>query len=154
MTSTNTSPLTIVVTKNISDLKELLLVYEEVFEWKDFQMPEEDYLTKIIQDEHCIILTAKWDHQVIGGLTAYVLHGYHPPKPLLYIYDFGITTAFQNQGIGTKMMDFLKTYASTNGIKEIFVSTEQTDNDQALAFYRNSGASEEIRTVNFNYFLE
>ena len=143
---------TIKIAKNIADFKGLLWAYEDAFDWENFQIPKEDYLEKIIRDEHCILLIAKQNNEVIGGLTAYLLHNYQTAKSMIYIYDFGVKKAFQNQGIGIQIIDFLKQYALDNDIEEIFVSTEQNDNEQALAFYRKSGISEEFNTVNFNYF--
>ena len=142
------------ISKNTDEFKALLLAYEDAFDWEDFAMPDDGYLNTLLQNDDFVMVIAKQDQQVIGGLTAYVLHGYYTPKPMLYIYDFGIKKTFQNQGIGMQVLALLKQYAKDHGINELFVATEQTDNAQALAFYRKSGISEELHTVNFNYFLE
>ena len=138
---------------NIGDLKELLRAFENAFEWSDFAIPSDKYLEKILKRDNFLVVAAKVDNRIIGGLTAYILDGYDVPKPFIYIYDVGIKDNFQNQGIGKKLIEFLREFAGENDIDEMYVSTEEADNEQAISFYRKTSIDSEIKVLQFNYLI-
>ncbi len=139
------------IENNVREFHELLHVFEEAFEWKDFILPNEKYLEGILKNENFIAITAKAENQIVGGLTAYILYGYETPKPFIYIYDIAVRNLFQNQGIGKKLIEFLRTYAFANGFHEIYVDTEHKDNEQVLNFYRKTNISSEVKVAQFSY---
>ncbi|MGZ7068898.1 MAG: hypothetical protein ACXVHT_11380 [Methanobacterium sp.] len=58
---------------NLVDLVKLIKLYENVFEMKPFQYPSHEYLKKILKNENTIFVVAKYEKEVIAGLTAHQL---------------------------------------------------------------------------------
>ena len=81
--------------QDIDDFIELIKVFEEVFEIKNFAMPAKEYLQRTLINQNFLASVAKRDGKVIGGFTAYDLDSYYLEKPLAYIYDLAVLSAFQ-----------------------------------------------------------
>ncbi len=142
----------IVAENGVDELLELLRVFREVFEMDKFESPGKSYLEKLVRDKRCWAVVAKVNGKVIGGLTMYILPQYYSAKPLAYIYDLAVLTAYQRQGVGRQLIDFVKTYCREFGIDEFFVQAEKVD-DHAVDFYRKTGPTEELEAVHFSYTL-
>lgn len=138
---------------DIEDFQKLLKIFETVFEWKNYKLPTDAYLTNILKNENFKVIVAINKNEIIGGLTGYILHAYDIPKPSFYIYDLGVSTRFQNKGTGKKLIEFLKKYTTENNFQEIYVTTEQEDNEQAINFYRSTPISGELKVLQFNYLI-
>ncbi len=95
---------------------------------------------------------ATMEHEVVGGLTVYILDQYYKDQPLAYIYDLAVSERFQRRGVGTKLIDFLKDYCRARGFEEIFVQADVVD-EYALKFYRSTGITEEEEVRHFYYSL-
>ena len=59
--------------KDLLKFKNVIRLFEEVFEMRDLSLPEDAYLKKLLSRKNFIVLAAFEDNTVIGGLTAYVL---------------------------------------------------------------------------------
>ena len=92
-------------------------------------------------------IVAKSGIEVIGGLTAYILDSYQEEGSSIYIYDLGVKEKFQNRGVGKSLINFLIEYSKNNNIQDIFVNTEQIDNEDAIAFYRKTSFDSEIKVL-------
>jgi aminoglycoside 3-N-acetyltransferase I len=90
---------------------------------------------------------------VIGGLTVYLLHHYVSPQPIAYIYDVGVMPNYQSNGIGKKLIDYLSQYCREKGIREDYVEAE-TDDMQAVNFYRTTPISSELQATHFTYTFD
>jgi ribosomal protein S18 acetylase RimI-like enzyme len=127
-------------------------LYEEVFEMADFEMPPVDYLQDLLAKEQVFFFVAVLGGaEVIGGLTAYVLPSVYFAASEIYIYDLAVKAEHQRKGIGTRLINELKTYCAPLGHKEIFVQADLED-QHALDFYRATGGSPES-VVHFSYAL-
>src|SRR5699024_9109035 len=93
-------------TKDLQQLKALISVFENVFEMKNFEMPDETHLQKLLKEETFFAVTASVENKLVGGLTVYVLDQYYSKKPLAFIYDLAVLTEYQRKGIGRKLMEF------------------------------------------------
>ena len=60
---------------------------------------------------------------------------------------------FQNQGIGKQLINYLMTYAKQNDFQDIFVGTEQDDNEDAIAFYRKTPFTDETKVLQYSFQL-
>jgi ribosomal protein S18 acetylase RimI-like enzyme len=129
----------------------LILIFEEVFEMKDFRMPSEQYLQALLTKDSFFVLVALLDEQVVGGLTAYTLQQYYSERPLVYIYDLAVTSRYQRQGIGKMLVDGITAYCKGIGVEEVFVQADQED-QHAIEFYQATGGIAE-QVVHFNYPL-
>ena len=141
------------VTTNINDFKGLLDVFEEVFQWVDYRYPTDEKLHHLLKNTNFLAVVAKIENQVVGGLTAYILDSYEVEKPSLYLHDLGVKACFQNQGIGQQLINYLMAYAKQNDFQEIFVGTEQDDNEDAIAFYRKTPFTDETKVLQYSFQL-
>jgi aminoglycoside 3-N-acetyltransferase I len=132
---------------------ELIRVFEEVFEMKDFTLPDHAYLNDLLKREDFLVFVATKEGTVVGGLTIYVLHQYYSVKPLAYIYDLAVKKELQRKGIGKKLISAVKEYCAENGFEEVFVQADEVD-DYALDFYRSTGITQEEKVRHFYYKLE
>ena len=133
--------------------KEVILLFEEVFEMKNFKLSSSDHLSQLLEKDGFHVFTAILNDQVIGGLTVYVLDQYYSTKPLAYIFDLAIDTKLQRKGIGRKMINEVKDYFTKLGFEEVFVQADQ-DEDHAVNFYRATNPNEEEKVLHFYYTLE
>ena len=141
------------VTTNINDFKGLLDVFEEVFQWVDYRYPTDEKLHHLLKNTNFLAVVAKIENQVVGGLTAYILDSYEVEKPSLYLHDLGVKACFQNQGIGKQLINYLMAYAKQNDFQDIFVGTEQDDNEDAIAFYRKTPFTDETKVLQYSFQL-
>lgn len=54
---------------------------------RNFKRPPWEHWQQLLQKDNFFAVVAKVDHQIVGGLTVYVLDQYYSEKPLAYIYD-------------------------------------------------------------------
>ena|ERR1700722_14450818 len=139
--------------KDISDFSELINVFIEVFEMKNFSKPGDDYLEKILTKPNFLVLIAKADDKVLGGLTVYILDQYYSQNPLAYIYDLAVLKDFQRKGIGKALIKHLTDYCKKNGFDEVFVQADRID-AYALEFYRLTKPTNEEDVIHFYYSFQ
>jgi ribosomal protein S18 acetylase RimI-like enzyme len=139
-------------TGDLDRLIELIKVYEEVFEMKDFTLPDDRYLQNLLEKESVIFYAATIDKKVVGGLTAHILPSTYFPSSEVYIYDLAVLTEFQRKGIGRQLINSLKEYCAGLRLKEVFVQADLEDR-HALDFYRATGGVAES-VVHFSYELK
>ncbi|TDX02335.1 aminoglycoside 3-N-acetyltransferase I [Dinghuibacter silviterrae] len=101
---------------------------------------------------HFLAVVALDGLRVVGGLTSYMLESYTSSRPLLYVYDLAVASAYRRQGIGTGLIRFITAYGRENGFEEIFVQAHRADS-YALDFYRRAGATSEEDVVQFSFSL-
>ena len=138
---------------NIGEFVDLIRVFEDVFEMKEFSMPDNKHLQNTLKKKDFIVFVAIKENQIIGGLTAYTLDQYYSIKPLAYIYDLAVLTKYQRQGIGKMLITGITRYCAEQGYEEVFVQADKVD-DYAIEFYRNTQITNEVEVVHFNYRLD
>ncbi|EFV35276.1 putative acetyltransferase [Gemella morbillorum] len=138
------------VIDDVYEFEKLLVAFGEIFE-EDIDYPSKEYLTKLLRSEQLLVITAKVGNEVVGGLTAYVLVNYQVEGASIYIYDLGVKESFRNNGIGKSLIKFLIDYSKQNNIQDIFVDTEQIDNEEAIAFYNKTGFNTETKVLQYTY---
>ncbi|HXS36518.1 MAG TPA: GNAT family N-acetyltransferase [Flavipsychrobacter sp.] len=138
--------------QDIEDFSDLIDLFENVFEMKDFTKPDNKYLQGILAKPGFFALIAKIGNKVVGGLTVYVLDQYYSKKPLAYIYDVAIATEHQRQGIGKALIKYLIDFCREKGFEEAYVQADRVD-DHAIEFYRSTKISSEGEVVQFSYLF-
>jgi aminoglycoside 3-N-acetyltransferase I len=137
--------------RDLAQFKDLIRVFEAVFEMEAFQMPDDPYLQKLLENDGFWAFVAISGGTVIGGLTAYTLQQYYSRQPLVYLYDLAVQTEFQRQGIGKMLLAEIKAHSRKTGVEEVFVQADLAD-DHALEFYRTTGGIA-ANVVHFSYPL-
>ena len=139
---------------DIAKFIELISVFEDTFEMKNFVIPPEDHLRNLLADHKFMVFVAlDEDHKVIGGLTAYTLIQYYSLKPLVYVYDLAVTRNSQRKGIGLKLMREIIRYCTEAGMEEVFVQADKVD-QHALSFYRKINPTAEEDVSHFYFSLQ
>ena len=131
---------------------QLVKLFEEVFDMKNFKLPAAQHLQNTLQQENFIAFVALLGQEVAGGMTVYVLNQYYSEKKLAYIFDLAVLPKYQRKGIGTQMINFIKSYCKERDFEEVFVQADAID-EYALNFYRSTGISEEEDVRHFYYTL-
>lgn len=145
-----TTDVKVLTETDLSLFEDLLAIFQDVFELPKEKAPDRNHLQTILADKDCIVIVATVNGQTVGGLTAYILPNYFSAKPMAYIYDVGVRTDYQRQGIGKKVMAFFLNHCSTSGIAEAFVQADVEDDD-AITFYRQLTAINPIHAVQFTF---
>jgi aminoglycoside 3-N-acetyltransferase I len=135
--------------QDISAFAGLLRVFEDVFEMNDFTLPDDAYLSTLLQKKEFVVFVVRDGDTVIGGLTAYVLPGYYMESSEVYLYDLAVATSFQRKGIGRKLLQALTGFCRQNKFREFFVQADEADT-HALEFYRSTGGVPQ-KVMHFNY---
>lgn len=138
--------------EDISYFEDLIVLFEEVFEMKEFSMPKSEYLRGMLAKENFHVFVALKEGTVIGGLTAYTLNQYYSERPLAYIFDLAVANRWQRQGIGNALITEVKSHFQRSGYAEVFVQADRID-DYAVDFYRKTNPSEEEDVLHFYYLL-
>lgn len=119
-------------------LRDLTFLFHEVFETETPPTASLSYLSKLLFSELLVVYNVYYDNELVGGLTAYVLHKYRDEEKELFIYDIAVKQQYQRLGLGMKLLRALQNYAKRNGFSEIFVAADVED-QHALDFYRAAG---------------
>ena len=132
-------------------LAQLVSLYEEAFEMEDFELPDEDYLLSLLENEGMIFYVATLNGQVLGGLTAHILPSVYEPTSEVYVYDLAVKANYQRQGIAKQLLAELAKECLKLGFKEIFVQADIED-QHAIDFYKATGGSA-AEVIHFSYSL-
>ncbi len=108
------TPLT---ARDSNEFIQMLRLFGEVFEMKDFRMPAEKHLKKLLRSKNFISFIALHENAVIGGLTAHLLPSYYCQSSEVYLYDIAVKADFQRKGIGKKLLQALTAYCRENNFK-------------------------------------
>lgn len=137
---------------DLGEFIQLIRVFEDVFEMKDFKIPSEKYLLNQLENKDFMVFVAISGHQVLGGLTAYILRQYYTESPQVYIYDLAVKTDYQRKGIGKNLISGIIDYCRGEKMDEIFVQADLEDG-YAIDFYRATGGKAE-EVIHFSYPLQ
>jgi aminoglycoside 3-N-acetyltransferase I len=109
----------------------------------DARRPSPGYLRTLLGRDTFIALAAVEGGEVVGGLTAYVLHKFEQERSEIYIYDLAVAPTHRRRGIATALIDELRTIGRARGAWVIFVQADRGD-DAAIALYDKLGVREEV----------
>ncbi len=65
-------------------------------------------------------MVAKYEEDIIGGLTAHELPSTYFEANEVYVYDLAVHPNFQKKGIGRRLIEELKNISCSKGDKEIY----------------------------------
>ncbi len=136
----------------VEDFRDLVKIFKDVFENEE-QISEKKQLAKLLSNPDFIVFVVKQNDKIVGGLTIYVLQRYYGTKPVAYIYDVGVSPDFQGKGLGTSLIAEVCKYCKDNGFEDAYVEAESDDID-AVNFYKKTKFSGEINAIQFTYTFE
>ncbi len=136
----------------VPDFRRLVEIFKDVFEIHE-PISNNEHLSKLLTNPDFLAFVVKEKQKIIGGLTIYVLHSYYGTKPIAYIYDVGITPEFQGKGLGKLLIAEVCKYCKDSGFENVYVEAESDDID-AVSFYRKTKYSSEMKAVQFTYVFD
>jgi aminoglycoside 3-N-acetyltransferase I len=105
--------------------------------------PRDSYLVEVLGRDGVIVLTAKADEELVGGLVAYVLPKLEQERSEIYLYDLAVAAHRRREGVATALIEELQRIAANVGAWVIFVQADYGD-DPAVALYEKLGAREDV----------
>jgi aminoglycoside 3-N-acetyltransferase I len=130
----------------------LIEIFKTVFEHDD-PTADSEQLSKLLSNPDFIVFVVLLNNEVVGGLTIYLLHSYFNSKPIVYIYDVGISPQHQGKGFGKALLNEVGNFCIQNNVEEAYVEAESDDID-AIQFYRKTKPSNEMNAVHFTYTFD
>jgi aminoglycoside 3-N-acetyltransferase I len=134
---------------NLEEIVKLIKLYENVFEMEPFEYPSHDYLEKILKNKNIIFMVAKYEDEIIAGLTAHQLASIYCESNEVYVYDLAVHKDFQRNGIGTRLLEELRKIICDKGDIEIFLQADIGD-VFAIDFYKKNGGVPE-NVIHFSF---
>ena len=141
--------LQVLKASDLEKLRDLIRLYEDVFEMKDFVMPSDAYLQTLLDKNGITFLVAEKNGKVVGGLTAHDLPSTYFEANEVYVYDLAVAKNHQRTGIGKKLLEKLAAICKKKGEREFFLQAD-IDDQHALDFYRSTGGIAE-NVIHFSY---
>ena len=108
---------------------------------------------KFFEDDRNILLIAFSDQEAQGFLYGYLLESVKNRGPSMFLYSIDVLPAYQNRGIGSKLIDELKDIAIQNECSEIFVLTNDSNEIAKKLYQRTGGVRENPDDVMYVYPL-
>jgi aminoglycoside 3-N-acetyltransferase I len=136
---------------SLAEFKSLIEIFNVVFENVE-PIANDEYLVKLLSNPDFFVFVIMSNSKVVGGLTIYVLHRYYSTKPIAYIYDVGVSPDFQGQGLGKALIAKVCNFCKQNNFEDAYVEAESDDID-AVNFYRKTKFSSELKAIHFTYDL-
>jgi aminoglycoside 3-N-acetyltransferase I len=95
-------------------------------------------------------LVALQDDVIVGRLTAFEFDMYTDNAREVYLYEIDVDERYQNQGIGTQLIAFVKQICQKRGVQYMFVGTD-ADNLPAQKLYIKTGGILEGYLPHYEY---
>lgn len=124
------------------DLDDMLLLLRQLFSIEeDFNFDSTQQrkgLELLLDSTSAIIIVAEEQHSVIAMGTAQLVISTAEGRPSLLVEDVVVQPSWQNQGIGSKVLQTLGDWGTDKGTERMQLLADQT-NSPALDFYYRKG---------------
>lgn len=139
---------------SMMDFEEIHSIFQEVhdlhlknepktFKKKD-PFTKEEFIS-VLEDENSFLLIAE-EIKIIGFINAFISikEGRQTKKKkIMHIEQLGVKKTEHNRGIGTKLIEEIKSIAKDNNCDKIVLDV-WSFNDNAIEFYKNKGFKDKI----------
>lgn len=105
-------------------------------------------------DDKNLLLVAYAGSHPCGFLYGYLLTGLRVRVPKLFLYSIDVAARYQRQGVGTLLIEELKSIARSESCSEIFVLSNKSNNAAVQLYERTGGTPENPDDVMFVYQLD
>jgi ribosomal protein S18 acetylase RimI-like enzyme len=110
-------------------------------EWRGAEIPSVAYLARALADPDVYLFAAFEGARPAGFVSAYRFPSLTKQCDLVYIYDVYVVPAYQDRGVGRRLMDSMIAECRKDGAAEAWVGTD-LDNQAAQRLYVSAGARE------------
>ncbi|NCU18442.1 GNAT family N-acetyltransferase [Pallidibacillus pasinlerensis] len=130
-----------------ADFQQLMTIDHLI--WNETNTPSSIYYESVEEYGNNHAEGSQFVAEIAGSVAGYI--GFRHPTPLetnrhVLELDIGIHPDFQRKGVGKALMNFIESWARTNGIRKITVRVLDT-NPTAISFYKKNGFVEQGRLV-------
>lgn len=105
--------------------------------------PDDAWLARQLAKDAIILLIARIDGRIVGGLTAYELPKFEAARSEIYLYDLAVCASVRRRGIATALIAELQHIAADIDAWAVFVQADYGD-DPAVALYTKLGVREDV----------
>jgi aminoglycoside 3-N-acetyltransferase I len=105
--------------------------------------PGRAYADGLLESESLVLLVARDDATVIGGLAACELRKFERERSEIYVYDLAVAGAYRRRGIATALLKRLSEIAAERGAWTIFVQADRGD-EPAIELYADLGTAGDV----------
>lgn len=95
-------------------------------------------MRKFLADSHNYLIVATINNSVVGFVLGYCLDSWHKDSKEILLYDIETLSEYRRNGIGTMLIDKLKSIIKKEGYKELWLPTNKS-NKPAVEFYKRMG---------------
>jgi aminoglycoside 3-N-acetyltransferase I len=120
---------------------------------EDETVSDDKHLLRLLKKKSFYCIVAFKEKAIVGRLTAYEFEKYNDNTREVYLYEIDVDEAFQNQGIGSKLIEFTKKICKKRGVSYMFVGTEE-DNFRAQKLYTKTGGLFEGNLPHYEYIFD
>ena len=96
-------------------------------------------MTTFLENPYNHLLVAVDDPETVGYLIAYELQRPDREQSMMHLYDITVLSEHRQKGIGTALLEELKSICSTKPMMKMFVGTNRS-NEAAVKLYQKTGA--------------
>ena len=104
------------------DLKNLHSFFDEM----DIEF-DEAKIKSFISNKNNYIVTAKADGEILGFAFGYLIERLDNKYPKMYIHSLYVGEAYQNKGIGTKIIDYFVKLANKSNCSSVFTIADKAN---------------------------
>jgi ribosomal protein S18 acetylase RimI-like enzyme len=114
---------------------------------------DDTHLLNLLGKKSFYGVVALQGNTIIGRLTAFEFEMYHDNVREVYLYEVDVDEVYQNQGIGSRLIEFTKKICEKRGVDYMFVGTE-ADNLPAQRLYEKTGGILEGHLPHYEYVFD
>ena len=111
-------------------------------------------MTTFLENSYNHLLVAVEGSETTGYIIAYELQRPDREQSMMHLYDITVLKKHRQKGIGTALIEELKSICATRPMMKMFVGTHRS-NEAAVGLYHKTGAvlSEDIDAVGLTWFF-
>jgi len=111
-------------------------------------------MTAFLENPLNHLLVAVDGSETVGYIIAYELQRPDREQSMIHLYDITVAKKHRQKGIGTALIEQLKSICSTKPMMKMFVGTNRS-NEPAVGLYQKTGAvpSDDTDAVGLTWFF-
>ena len=125
-----------------------------VVDGKPVELATATAMTRFLDNPYNHLLVAVDGSETVGYLIAYELQRPDREQSMMHLYDITVLNTHRQKGIGTALIEQLKSLCSTKPMMKMFVGTNRS-NEPAVGLYQKTGAvlSDDTDAVGLTWFF-
>ena len=121
---------------------------------KPVELVTDTAMTTFLENPYNHLLVAVDGSETLGYIIAYELQRPDREQSMMHLYDITVLSEYRQRGIGTALIEQLKSICSTRPMMKMFVGTNRS-NEPAVGLYQKTGAipAEDTDAVGLTWYF-